>query len=349
MNILFVTYALWDGGSDRVISTLANNMSNKNNRVSILMISANKKESYFPLNDNVHLVALLEDFKKKPSVFKKKKLIRKAILDINPDIVISFISFVCIYVWLALRKTNIPYIVSERNDPNQRGRIKQFLLNRAFRNANGCVFQTDDAMEWYKRKNINNDSVVIHNPVNLTYIPKNPIQRVNKIISVGRLAEQKNPKFIIDSFLKFAKSNQEYELIMYGDGGLRNSLEIYIQNLNVKNVRLLHSNKNWHQESYNAKAFLLGSKYEGMPNALEEALCLGIPSISTNCSIGGPKELKKYFGNSLFLSNENIDEFSQNISKAVECNNDNVYIPNELTIDYIVDEWICFMKRILNK
>ena len=350
MNIVFMTYDLLDGGADRVITTLANALVNENHDVSIVMVSSTKKESYFELNKNVSLVPLLYGLEKKPSILKKAKLIRKTILDIKPDVVVSFISFVCIYTWFALRGTKIPYIVSERNDPNQREHLKQFLLNKAFKYANGCVFQTHDAFNWYK-KYIKGDSAIIYNPVNLTYIPSEHkiIERENAIVSVGRLSSQKNQKFIIDAFCHFSNDNPGFILKLYGDGQDKKMISDYIKTNNLNNVILLGSNKNWHKEVFNAKLFVLGSKFEGMPNALEEALCLGLPCVSTDCSIGGPKELKKLFPNRLSLSTFDVVDFAKQMENLLKKSEYGVFIPDELKIENITNQWVSFIKKVIEK
>ena len=152
MKVVFVCDTLNPGGAEKVITTLSNEFVNRSNEVTILMLSYEAASPFYSINDKIELV-FLKDALKRNNFLAKRKALKRIIVSKNPDVVISFLSYVCIYTWLALRRTHIPYIVSERNDPNQRGFIKQFLLNKSFKKSSGCVFQTDDALRWYKKSN----------------------------------------------------------------------------------------------------------------------------------------------------------------------------------------------------
>ena len=139
MRICFVCDTMESGGAERVIATLSNGFVTRGHDVTILMLSHEANSSFYSLDHRIKLLNLPE---KQKAFLKKAKNLKRAILANKPDIVISFLSYVCIYTWWALRRTKIPYVVSERNDPNQRGKIKQYLLNKSFNRASGCVFQT---------------------------------------------------------------------------------------------------------------------------------------------------------------------------------------------------------------
>ena len=334
------------GGAERVISILSNSFVNYGHGVSIIMLSKEATESFYKLDEKIKVLKLTNS-RKKVGVLTKTKLLRKLLLKSKPDIVISFLSYVCIYTWLALRHTKIPYIVSERNDPNQRGTFKQYLLNCSFRNASGCVFQTEDALEWYK-KVAKGKSLVIHNPVHLDYLPSKISKRNKQILYVGRFTDQKNCLMLLDSFNLFIKKHPEYSLKLYGSGSLETEIKQKILNLNLtEKVTVLQNSKTWQKDEYNSAMFVLPSKYEGMPNVLAEALCLGIPSVSTNCTIGGPKELKKFFKEGLVLSGEiNAQSIFESMEACLKCKAKESFIPKELQSDFIVLKWLSFLKDI---
>ena len=346
MRICFVCDTMESGGAERVIATLSNGFVTRGHDVTILMLSHEANSSFYSLDHRIKLLNLPE---KQKAFLKKAKNLKRAILANKPDIVISFLSYVCIYTWWALRRTKIPYVVSERNDPNQRGKIKQYLLNKSFNRASGCVFQTEDAYTWYE-KIAKNKSIVIYNPVNLDFVPESCKVRKKQILYVGRFTEQKNCLMLIDAFKLFSIKFPSYTLKMYGNGPMEEAIKqkIVSENLSDK-VVMLPSSKMWQKEEYDSSLFLLTSKFEGMPNVLAEALCLGIPSVSTDCIIGGPKELKKLFPNLLALADSNPRSISEKMEEMMLVKSEKCIIPRELDKDIIVEKWIRFIENSLKK
>ncbi|PWX16158.1 hypothetical protein CYK66_10205 [Clostridium perfringens] len=109
---------------------------------------------------------------------------------------------------------------------------------------------------------------------------------------MGRLHKQKNQKLLIDAFSRIADEFFDYSLEIYGDGELRPELQRQIQSYNLeKRIFLKGTRKNIHSSIYDASLFILSSDYEGLPNALIEAMALGIPCISTDCKPGGAREI----------------------------------------------------------
>ena len=350
MKIVFVCDTMGAGGAERVISTLSNQFVKKGHEVSIIILSRLADSSFYQLDKKIEQRFLTKGLKKDIGFFKKAKLLRKNILETSPDIVISFLSYVCIYTWWALKNTNVPYIVSERNDPNHRGIFKQLLLNKAFKNAAGCVFQTVDAESWYKNI-IKNNTAVIYNPVNLEFVPSEISERKKQILYVGRFSEQKNCLMLIDAFKIFSDKHPDYVLKMYGGGSQEDLIRSRIKEVGLDDRIQIHSSsKTWQKDECNSSIFVLPSLFEGMPNVLAEALCLGIPSVSTNCTIGGPKELKKLFPNLLRLTNTiSSDDLAAEMELSLDTHSSSYSIPNELSEDLISDKWIEFIEKCNNK
>lgn len=345
MRIMFVCDTMGSGGAERVISILSDSFVNKGHDVSILMIGSDASTPFYSLNDKINLLYLS---KERLRFFKKSQLIKKTILENKPDIVVSFLSYVCIYVWWALRHTKTQYIVSERNDPNHRGRLKQYLLNKSFKKAKGCVFQTEDALNWYSKVS-KDKSVIIHNPVCLDYYPKEIPDIKKQILYVGRLNEQKNCSMLIEAFKLFEQKHPGYIFKMYGNGPLEFELKKQVAENHLEDkVFIAPSSKTWQKDECGSSMFVLGSKFEGMPNVLAEALSLGIPSVSTDCTIGGPKELKRIFPELLVLSkSDSVLDFALAMEEAFKIKHKKAMVPQELSEQYIVDKWLSFISKVL--
>ncbi len=112
-------------------------------------------------------------------------------------------------------------------------------------------------------------------------------------LNVGRLHPQKNQKRLILQFFYFHMKYPSVKLIILGSGKLETALKSYISELGMDSfVKIVSYTKNPFKYMVRAKALILSSHYEGLPNAVLEAMTLGCPVIAVDC-LAGPRELLK--------------------------------------------------------
>lgn len=332
MKIMFVVNSMNKGGAERVIANLSSYFS-KENDVNIVTIY-NSVISY-ELAPNVNVLPL-DDFKTdlyselKPKENKIKKIWKyiKRIRKLNyyktkkkPDIIISFSPVPSFLTLFSNFSKKIKTIVSVRNDPQKEFKSKffQILMNYLYPKADGIVFQTEDARSYFK-ESIIKKSIIIPNPINLDFVVQ-PFQgkRKKEIVNVARLEEQKNQKLLISAFNSVLKKHPAYKLTIYGEGKLRKELENLIKKLDLnQNVFLAGVSNQIKEDIYKARMFVLSSNYEGMPNALMEAMALGLPVISTDCPCGGPKFLIQNNENGILVPTGNVDALTNAMLKIIE-------------------------------
>lgn len=113
-------------------------------------------------------------------------------------------------------------------------------------------------------------------------------------LNVGRLHEQKNQKKLIRQFQIFHETDdKKVKLLILGSGELLEELTSYIHGLNMeKYIKIVSYTNNPFVFMRKAKALVLSSRYEGLPNAVLEAMLLECPIIAADC-MSGPRELIK--------------------------------------------------------
>lgn len=295
-KIVFYIGSLSRGGAQRVIVTLANSLSKRG--FSCVVATSYKGENEYSLDENIKRIVLVE----KKQNFIKKNLseilfFRKLVKEEKPDTVLSFMGEPNTRMLLATFLLKCRKVVSVRNDPckEYNGFLYSLFVKVLFNLASHVVFQTENAKNWFP-KSIRRKSSVVMNPVDDVFFETEYNGIRKDIVTVGRLVPQKNHELLIRAFARVA-ANIEDNLVIYGDGELRNHLIDLVKSLGLAN-RVLFPGliSNVAETIKSAKLFVLSSNYEGMPNALMEAMALGIPCISTDCPCGGPKSLleKKY-------------------------------------------------------
>lgn len=313
MKILIIISNNGIGGAQKVamhLATWINRQKNCKAKIVALKKAQGGKYDmeeydYFEL-DNNHIIVQL----------------RRIIKEYKPDILLSMGVPMAIYTVPASWLTGVRHIISERNDPRHFSgkRITRIFSRLLMRMADGFVFQTKEAQSYYKLSE-GRRSTVIPNPIMKLeeIINYNQVDNREKIIvNVGRLHKQKNQRLLIDAFAEIADLFPEYNLVIWGEGNERNNLECHIKELNLeKRVFLPGSSDKVLEKIYKASAFVLSSDYEGMPNALMEAMALGIPCISSDCPCGGPRELIQDEINGYLFTVNNKEELVNKMKKLL--------------------------------
>lgn len=110
------------------------------------------------------------------------------------------------------------------------------------------------------------------------------------VLASGRLSYQKNFELLIRSFAEVSKTRAA-RLVILGEGKLRQGLESLIHELGLDDsVSLPGFVENPYCYMARAKAFVLSSRFEGLPGVLIEAMRIGTPVIASDCP-SGPREI----------------------------------------------------------
>ncbi len=302
-KIMIVTRNMLSGGAERVIAQLANYFVREG--ILCTIVTMDQAEVFYSLHPEVAVISIGE---KSANKLADKGLrygqLRRLVKRECPDVVLSMPEEIGVYVLLALLGTGIPVYVSERNNPWVMPDVKatRMLRRLMYPFARGLIFQTEMARSYFPER-IRKKGVVIPNPVDGGRIPQ-PYEGVREkvIVGAGRLEKQKNFRLLISAFALFSRNHPEYKLCIYGEGSLRPELEALTRELDIQDQVLLPGRRSDLLEQMNpGSMFVLSSDYEGMPNVLIEAMCMGMPVISTDCPSGGPRELIQNGENGLLV------------------------------------------------
>lgn len=357
MKLLFYIDSMQKGGANRVMANLTDFFANSGYDVVLVndILSENKDLEY-PLNSLVKRVILdVQNTSRAFSNLKRIAKLRELIKTENPECVVSFMGPPNIRMLLASAFLKCRTVVSVRNDPTKEygaSWIKRVFANVLFMLANGCVFQTEDAALYFNRW-VRRKSKVIVNPVNESFYGVKRSDTPRNIVTVGRLYPQKNHKLLIDAFAKIADDFPEENLIIYGEGPLRSSMQEQIHSLGLGGrVFLPGSVTDVPQKLSEAKIFVLSSDFEGMPNALMEAMAVGVPVISTDCPCGGPRSLIEKDNQGILVPVNDVNELAkallillskQEVRESISIatrNRANLFSPQK-----VYSEWESFLER----
>lgn len=304
MKVILYINAIHHGGAERVMVNLAEYFAASG--AETILVTSFVDQWEYPLPPAVRRLSLeeteLKQGKLKRNISRVLKL-RRILIQEKPDVLISFMAEPNYRALIAAKGLPVKTIISVRSDPDKEyaGKVGRFLGQYLLPSADGCVFQTEDAKGWFPAK-LQAKSTIIFNPVKEDFYHIERTSVSGRIITFGRIEAEKNHKLLIHAFSMISEQYPHAELYIYGEGSMMSQLRQYIEDLQLtERVHLPGSSSNIPSVLKDGDLFVLSSDFEGMPNALMEALTAGLPCISTNCPCGGPRALIEHEKNGLLV------------------------------------------------
>ncbi len=217
----------------------------------------------------------------------------------------------------------------------------KYLFKEKFDLLSNYIVLTDYDVRWIKQK-FNYNATCIYNPRSFISEEKSDLKSKN-FIAVGRFAKEKGFDRLIDAFNIFSKNNKDWNLMIIGEGSLKEQLENEIKKFGLEDRIKLLPRTNEIQKFYlQSSIYLLSSYIEGLGIVLVEACECGVPIISYDL----PSTVEQFKTCSVLVKNNDIvgyakamldlvndKELLHNLSKKAIINADNY------SIEKIVKSW----------
>lgn len=276
--------------------------------------------------------------------------------NVKPDMVVCFLPEPCLIALLMNHRVKAVLVGSERGNPffQYRSKIYRRLMEFTYRRLDGVVFQTQGAREFFSGK-VWGRSTVIGNPVNDRLAQMRCTgPKEKKIVSVGRFTYEKNYPMLLRAFARVHGQLPEYKLHIFGRVEESLGIRELVAELGLQDAVVLEGQTDAiYEQICDAEIYVLSSLSEGMPNALMEAMGLGLAVIATDCPSGGPRQLIRHGENGLLVENDNEDEMADamlyllnNKVKAEEMAENAKRIVETYSLRNIVSQWKQYLDEV---
>ena len=321
MEIVVITTHMTNGGAQRVLSILIDEWVKKEHTVTIIQTKPKEFSGSYIYPQNVNLINFDSGKKKNFKGVGDVLTLMKYLKNHPQAVVITFLNSCISLAAICSLFVNNTFVFSERNDPTKypTKKIKRKIRDELFKCADVCVFQTSEAKSHFSQK-VQRNGVVIPNPINNNLPEINRTNESRHIVAFGRLSKQKNFPMLICAFRKLVEMYPDFELDIYGnDEGEKDTLLKLIKELKLENAVHLNGFTNQVFDIFNNCAMYVStSDYEGISNSMLEALAMGVPSICTDCPVGGAREMIDSGVNGILIPVGDVDALFRAMKKIVE-------------------------------
>lgn len=319
-RIVFLCHGAGNGGAERVIVRLSEEFVVRGYEV--LLVTTNASHNDYAISAGVKREVILADqgCRLLRTITRIARL-RSILLDFRPFCIVSFSAISNIQSIISTCGISCGVVVSERTDPSKYPltRFGRLCRNFLYRFADRIVFQTPDAMSYFNRL-IRRKGIVIPNPLCQRAEAAYDGFSSKTIVGVGSLGDQKNWSMALKACeLVFAR-HPDYRLEIYGEGPQHDELLAFIEGSKFLEGRVYLKGfvSDIHDRLSKAVLYISSSNYEGISNAMLEALAVGTPAICTDCPVGGARMIIDDGVNGVLVPVNDYVSLADSMNQAIE-------------------------------
>ena len=313
-KILFLVENFAGGGVEKVFIDLINNMDISKYDITVMSIwdyGVRKKD----LRKDVRYKSIFPNIKGISRVFHNfveksdGKLLYKLGIREKYDIEIAFVEGRATKIIGASTNPNskkIAWVHIDLSQGHWTSKVFDENLERekeCYKKFNNIIFVSNSAMKGFNYLfGYDFDNIQVkYNPIIANDVINKSDEEIADIVkpkdkkllvTSGRLVAQKGYESLLEICNRLNNDRLDYELWILGEGWSRPKLEKLIDKYKLSNVKLLGFKENPYKYIKQGDLFVCSSKNEGFSLVIAEAMILGLPVISTNCS--GPNELLNF-------------------------------------------------------
>lgn len=307
------------GGVGKILNFVASALLSDGWQVDVLSLRNEERPEFLPPEVSFSSIKDIESKNRFRWRIELISRIRKEIKSKGTTSICTFGSEPSVMVKMAtLGLKNITVISAERSDPYTLPKFWKKMSAWAYNHSDYCIFQLDKQRNFYGG-GLLNKSFVIPNP----FIPKGDVVKADMqrkvIVSAGRFVYQKGYDTLIKAYAIVASRHPDYSLELYGGGDDRELYEEIIKENKLEGkVLLFDYAKDVTSIIAGCSIFVLSSRFEGIPNVLIEAMSVGVPTVATDCTPGGPAFLTDNGKRGLLVPVDDIEAMASSICKIIE-------------------------------
>ena len=242
----------------------------------------------------------------------------------RPQRVLSMLTRTNVLCCLAAWDLPIHLVVSERNDPalQRLDRVWSLLRRLCYRRADVVTANTEGVIQALKVLGQWQRLELLPNPVPTTleasWQQVALDRRQPEILALARLQPQKGLDLLLRAFALLVPSTcKGWTLTLVGEGPEGTALKNLCSELGIDDVVSFEGFRSDTQTFLRrASIFALPSRFEGMPNALLEAMAFGLPSVVSDAS-PGPLEMVRDGVEGFVVPSENVEALARALERLI--------------------------------
>lgn len=306
MNITCVIHSLAGGGAERVMAGLASSLAQRNHRVTLITLDDARQDRHTTIPAVGRVALDLIGPRRGPlsgalNNTRRAAALRQAILETQPEVVLSFCDRTNVLTLLSLLGTQVPVVVSERSNPAAQVLPWpwSWLRTVLYRRAAAVIALTPAAAKtvgrWSRQPPRVIPSAVQPPPAEFQPPPTQdaplpvaaPGRSGSLVLGIGRLEHEKGFDQLLQAFAAVADQHPTWTLRIHGEGSCRDQLERQSEDLRLTGrVEFPGWTRPIWPALQQGNLFVLPSRYEGFPSALLEAMAAGLACIAVDCPDG---------------------------------------------------------------